>query len=57
MASGTFFVPADQTDFWWLVPGCRDKGCGSEVAFADRRVSFKEWQSLGRTRKGLKTSP
>jgi hypothetical protein len=28
MASGAFFVPVDQTDFWWMLPGCRDKGCG-----------------------------
>jgi prepilin-type processing-associated H-X9-DG protein len=55
MTSGAFFVPADQTDFWWMVPDCRDKGCGVKVAFADGHVSFKKWQYLGRTRKGPET--
>ena len=55
MASGAFFVPADQTDFRRMVPDCRDKSCGANVAFADRHVSFRKWQSLGRSRKGPET--
>jgi prepilin-type processing-associated H-X9-DG protein len=55
MTCGAFFVPVDQTDFWWMIPGYRDKGCGANIAFADGHVSFKKWQFLGRTRKGPET--
>jgi prepilin-type N-terminal cleavage/methylation domain-containing protein/prepilin-type processing-associated H-X9-DG protein len=55
MTCGAFFALADQTAFWWMIPGYRDKGCGANVAFADGHVSFKEWQYLGRTRTGPTT--
>jgi len=55
MTSEAFFVPPDHTDFWYMIPGYRDKGCGANVAFADGHVSFKKWQYLGRTRTGPTT--
>jgi len=55
MTSGAFFVDPDQTGRWWVVPGCRDNGCGANVAFADGHVSFKKWQYPGRTRTGPDT--
>ena len=55
MTSGAFFFGPNQTNFWATIPGCRDKGCGANVAFADGHVSFKKWQWLGRTRTGLRT--
>jgi prepilin-type N-terminal cleavage/methylation domain-containing protein/prepilin-type processing-associated H-X9-DG protein len=55
MTSGAFFVDPDQTGRWWVVPGCRDKGCGANVTFADGHVSFKKWQYPGRTRTGPDT--
>ena len=55
MTSGAFFVDPDQTGHWLMIPGYRDKGCGANVAFADGHVSFKKWQSLGRTRTGPET--
>ena len=35
MLSGGFIEQPDQTSFWWVVPGARDKGNGANVAFAD----------------------
>ena len=55
MTSGAFFVPPDQTGFWYMIPGYRDKGCGANVAFADGHVIFKKWQCLARTRMGPTT--
>jgi prepilin-type processing-associated H-X9-DG protein len=55
MTSGAFFVHPDQTGFWYMIPGCRDRGCGANMAFADGHVSFKKWQYLGRTRTGPAT--
>jgi prepilin-type processing-associated H-X9-DG protein len=55
MTSGAFFVEPDQTGFWWMIPGYRDKGCGANMAFADGHVGFKKWQYLGRTRTGPTT--
>jgi prepilin-type N-terminal cleavage/methylation domain-containing protein/prepilin-type processing-associated H-X9-DG protein len=49
-ASGGFFVPPDATQYWWMIPGYRDKGCGANTAFADGHVEFKKWQYLGRKR-------
>jgi prepilin-type processing-associated H-X9-DG protein len=56
MTCGAFFVSPDQTGFWWMIPGSRDRGCGANVAFADGHVSFQRWQYLGRTRKGPETA-
>jgi len=56
MASGAFFVMPDQTGFWFMIPGYRDKGCGANVAFADGHVIFKKWQCLARTRTGPTTN-
>ncbi len=55
MTSGAFFVDPDQSGHWLMIPGYRDKGCGANVAFADGHFSFKQWQSLGRTRTGPET--
>ncbi|MHC1765094.1 MAG: DUF1559 domain-containing protein [Verrucomicrobiia bacterium] len=55
MTCGAFFAAVDQTNFWWMIPGYRDKGCGANIAFADGHVSFKKWQFLGRTRLGPET--
>jgi prepilin-type processing-associated H-X9-DG protein len=55
MTCGAFFVYPDQTDFWWMIPGYRDRSCGANVAFADGHVSFKKWQYLARTRKDPET--
>jgi prepilin-type processing-associated H-X9-DG protein len=56
MTSGEFFVMPDQTGYWVMVPGYRDKGCGANLAFADGHVSFKKWQYLGRKRAGPNTT-
>jgi len=45
---GAFFVRKEQTDFWWMIPGYRDKGCGANVAFADGHALFKRWKDPGR---------
>jgi prepilin-type processing-associated H-X9-DG protein len=37
------------------MPGCRDRGCGANVAFADGRVIFQKWRYLGRIRSGVVT--
>ena len=55
MTCGAFFLFQDQTDFWYMIPGYRDKSCGANVAFVDGQVHFKKWQYLGRTREGLET--
>jgi prepilin-type processing-associated H-X9-DG protein len=56
VTSGEFIVMPDQTAYWLVVPGYRDRGCGANVAFADGHVNFKKWQYLGRTRTGPNTS-
>ena len=55
MTCGAFFVSPDQTGFWWMIPGSRDRGCGANVAFADGSGRFQKWQYVGRTRKGPET--
>ena len=45
---GAFFVKKEQTDFWWMIPGYRDKSGGANVAFADGHVHFKRWKDPGR---------
>jgi len=54
MASGAFFAAAG-VDYWFMIPGCRDKGNGANVAFADGHVEFKKWQYPARTRTGPTT--
>lgn len=49
---GAFFVMPGQTDYWWMIPGYRDRRCGANVAFADGSVRFKRWKFLARTRDG-----
>ena len=34
-----------------MMPGCRDRGYGANVAFADGHVEFKRWRFLGRERR------
>ena len=55
MASGAFFVPTVRSNIWWMIPGCRDRGCGANVAFADGHANFHKWKYLGRTRTGPET--
>ena len=50
MLSGGFIEEADQTRFWWVVPGARDRGNGANTAFADGHVEFHRWQFPSRTR-------
>jgi prepilin-type processing-associated H-X9-DG protein len=45
---GEFFVRKEQTDFWCMIPGHRDKSGGANVAFADGGVRFKRWKDPGR---------
>jgi len=45
---GAFFVQKEQTGFWWMIPGCRDKSGGANVAFADGHALFKRWKDPGR---------
>ena len=45
---GAFFVSKEQTDFWWMIPGYRDKSGGANVAFADGHALFKRWKDPGR---------
>ncbi len=52
MTSGAFYLLPDQTDYWCMIPGYRDKRSGANVAFADGHVCFKRWKFLARTRKG-----
>ncbi len=55
MATGTFFVQRDQTDFWWMIPGARDRGGGANVAFADGHVEPHKWQFPNRRWSGWQT--
>ena len=52
MLPGGFIEWADQTDYWWVVPGARDQGKGANVAFADGHVLFHKWLFPSRTRTG-----
>jgi prepilin-type N-terminal cleavage/methylation domain-containing protein/prepilin-type processing-associated H-X9-DG protein len=45
---GAFFVKKAQTEFWWMIPGYRDKGGGANVAFADGHALYKVWKDPGR---------
>jgi len=50
MTSGTFLFEAGQTNYWYTIPGERDRGCGANVAFADGHVPFQKWSFRGRIR-------
>ena len=45
---GAFYVRKEQTDFWWMIPGYRDKSGGANFAFADGHAHFKRWKDPGR---------
>jgi prepilin-type N-terminal cleavage/methylation domain-containing protein/prepilin-type processing-associated H-X9-DG protein len=46
---GAFFVLAKyNTDFWYMIPGYRDKSGGANVAFADGHACFKRWKEPSR---------
>jgi prepilin-type N-terminal cleavage/methylation domain-containing protein/prepilin-type processing-associated H-X9-DG protein len=53
--SGTFVLQSGQTDYWYTIPGERDRGCGANVAFADGHAEFHKWQYTGRLRLELRT--
>jgi prepilin-type processing-associated H-X9-DG protein len=57
MESGTFFLNATQTpiQYWFTIPGERDRACGANVAFADGHAEFHQWRYLGRIRMDLRT--
>jgi len=56
MTSGGWFV-SERVDYWWTVPGDRDRGCGANVAFVDGHAVFKKWGFLKRTRTDFRTIP
>jgi prepilin-type N-terminal cleavage/methylation domain-containing protein/prepilin-type processing-associated H-X9-DG protein len=55
MTHGTFLLDAEQSDYWYTIPGERDRRCGANVAFADGHVPFHKWLYLGRIRTGNQT--
>jgi prepilin-type N-terminal cleavage/methylation domain-containing protein/prepilin-type processing-associated H-X9-DG protein len=53
---GAFFVLGKwQTNFWYMIPGYRDKSGGANFAFADGGARFKKWKDPGRRWKGFET--
>jgi prepilin-type processing-associated H-X9-DG protein len=40
ICSGGFWEDLDQNQYWWMIPGERDRGCGANVAFVDGHVDF-----------------
>jgi prepilin-type N-terminal cleavage/methylation domain-containing protein/prepilin-type processing-associated H-X9-DG protein len=52
---GAFFVQKEQTAFWWMIPGCRDKNGGANVAFADGHAPHHRWKDPGRRGTGIET--
>jgi len=44
MCTGAFWEYPGQTDFWWMIPGARDRGGGANVAFADGHVDPHKWR-------------
>ena len=56
LTCAAFVLKADQTGYWYVIPGERDRGCGANVAFGDGHVNFKKWQYLGRRREGLEVT-
>ena len=52
MTTGSFVLDADDPNYWYSVPGARDRGSGANVTFADGRVEFHKWGFACRTRKG-----
>jgi prepilin-type N-terminal cleavage/methylation domain-containing protein/prepilin-type processing-associated H-X9-DG protein len=55
MTCGEFFVYTDDQQYWWMIPGCRDRGCGANVAFADGHVVYQKWLYPPPTRTGVNT--
>ena len=55
MTSGTFVLRAGQTEYWWTIPGERDRTGGANLAYSDGHAEFRKWQYLGRIRTDLKT--
>jgi prepilin-type processing-associated H-X9-DG protein len=56
MTSGAFFEVVG-LGRWVMIPGCRDRNAGANVAFADGSVTFKKWLERNRTRTGSYTDP
>ena len=56
MTSGTFWIDPTDVSYWFMIPGCRDQGCGANTAFADGHTLFQKWQYLGRVRTDTVTS-
>jgi prepilin-type N-terminal cleavage/methylation domain-containing protein/prepilin-type processing-associated H-X9-DG protein len=54
---GAFFVSKEQTGFWYMIPGARDKNGGANVTFADGHALFKGWKDPGRRRTGSFETP
>ncbi len=55
MTAGTFWIPDTDVSFWYMIPGCRERACGANTAFADGSTRFHKWQYLGRVRKSTET--
>jgi len=52
---GAFFVTAQPSDFWWQIPGYRDKSGGANVVFADGHALFTKWKDPRRRWTGFET--
>jgi prepilin-type N-terminal cleavage/methylation domain-containing protein/prepilin-type processing-associated H-X9-DG protein len=55
MTAGPFVLEAGQVNYWYTLPGERDRACGANVAFADGHTEFHKWRYLGRVRIELST--
>ncbi len=50
VTAGAFNEDANDPSYWLMIPGCRDRACGANVAFADGHLRFRKWQYQGRAR-------
>jgi prepilin-type N-terminal cleavage/methylation domain-containing protein/prepilin-type processing-associated H-X9-DG protein len=53
MTSGSFVADPDDPNYWYMVPGARDRGNGANVIFADGHVAYHKWKFPGRTRRAF----
>ncbi|HEY5911397.1 MAG TPA: prepilin-type N-terminal cleavage/methylation domain-containing protein [Verrucomicrobiae bacterium] len=55
--TGAFVLDVDDPNYWYSVPGARDRGDGANVTFADGHVAFHKWSFPARTRIDRTTPP
>ncbi len=55
MTSGSFVLDVDHPEYWYMVPGARDRGNGANVTFGDGHVEFHKWEFPARGRTGWTT--